>query len=107
MTVVSRSEGPAAAEPERTPRPLLTVVVPVYDEEGNVAGHYFSDKDGESYKVAGKVLMPKHTIQFAVKFPRTEQVFRGWMFTGTGLAITGWSKLQDREAGFYATRLED
>jgi hypothetical protein len=77
------------------------------DEEGNVAGHYFSDKDGERYKVSGKVLMPKHTIQFAVKFPRTEQVFRGWMFTGTGLAITGWSKLQDREAGFYATRIEE
>jgi len=65
------------------------------------------DKDGERYKVQSKVLMPKHTIQFAVKFPRTEQVFRGWMFTGTGLAITGWSKLQDREAGFYATRVEE
>lgn len=77
------------------------------DEEGNVTGHFFSDKDGERYKVAGKVLQPRHTIQFAVKFPRTEQVFRGWMFTGTGLVITGWSKLQDREAGFYATRLEE
>jgi hypothetical protein len=77
------------------------------DDEGNVGGHFFSDKDGERYKVTGKVLQPKHTIQFAVKFPRTEQVFRGWMFTGTGLAITGWSKLQDREAGFYATRVED
>jgi hypothetical protein len=77
------------------------------DEEGNVGGHFFSDKDGERYKVTGKVLMPKHTIQFAVKFPRTEQVYRGWMFTGTGLAITGWSKLQDREAGFYALRIED
>jgi hypothetical protein len=42
-----------------------------------------------------------------IKFPKTEQVFRGWMFTGTGAAITGWSKLQDREAGFQAVRLDE
>ena len=77
------------------------------DEDGDVTGHYFSDKDGERYKVTGKVLMPKHSIQFTVKFPRTEQVFRGWLFTGTGLALTGWSKMQDREAGFYAIRVEE
>jgi hypothetical protein len=77
------------------------------DEDGDVSGHYFSDKDGERYKVTGKVLMPKHSIQFTVKFPRTEQTFRGWLFTGTGLALTGWSKIQDREAGFYATRVEE
>lgn len=77
------------------------------DDAGDVAGHYYSDKDGERYKVSGKVLAPKHTIQFTVKFLRTEQVFRGWMFTGTGLAITGWAKMQDREAGFYALRVED
>jgi hypothetical protein len=77
------------------------------DEDGDVTGHYFSDKDGERYKVTGKVLMPKHSIQFTVKFPRTEQSFRGWLFTGTGLALTGWSKIQDREAGFYATRVEE
>jgi hypothetical protein len=77
------------------------------DEDGDVSGHYFSDKDGERYKVSGKVLMPKHSIQFTVKFPRTEQTFRAWLFTGTGLALTGWSKIQDREAGFYATRVEE
>ena len=77
------------------------------DEDGDVSGHYFSDKDGERYKVTGKVLMPKHSIQFTVKFPRTEQTFRGWLFTGTGLALTGWSKMQDREAGFYALRVEE
>src|SRR5262249_30994482 len=77
------------------------------DEDGDVSGHYFSDKDGERYKVTGKVLMPKHSIQFTVKFPRTEQVFRGWLFTGTGLALTGWSKMKDREAGFYAIRVEE
>jgi hypothetical protein len=77
------------------------------DEDGDVSGHYFSDKDGERYKVTGKVQMPKHSIQFTVKFPRTEQNFRGWLFTGTGLALTGWSKMQDREAGFYALRMEE
>lgn len=77
------------------------------DEDGDVTGHYFSDKDGERYKVTGKVLMPKHSIQFTVKFPRTEQTYRGWLFTGTGLALTGWSKIQDREAGFYALRVEE
>jgi hypothetical protein len=77
------------------------------DEDGDVSGHYFSDKDGERYKVTGKVQMPKHSIQFTVKLPRTEQTFRGWLFTGNGLALTGWSKIQDREAGFYATRVEE
>lgn len=77
------------------------------DDEGNVAGHYFSDKDGERYKVVGKVGQPKHSIIFTVKFPRTEQTFNGWLFTGNGLALTGSSKMQDREAGFYAQRLED
>jgi hypothetical protein len=29
------------------------------------------------------------------------------MFTGDGRAITGSSRLQDRETGFYAVRIED
>ncbi|MBL8792865.1 MAG: hypothetical protein JNM56_03075 [Planctomycetia bacterium] len=77
------------------------------DNEGAVTGHYFSDKDGERYKVVGKTGTIKHSIQFTVKLPRTEQTFQGWLFTGTGLAMTGWSKMQDREAGFYALRVED
>lgn len=77
-------------------------------EEGEVSGTYVSDRDGQKYMVYGKVsASPKHSIQFMIKFPKTEQVFRGWMFTGTGTSITGWSKLQDREAGFQAVRLED
>ena len=46
-------------------------------------------------------------IEIVVKLPRTEQVFHGWLFTGNGLALAGYSKLQDREAGFYATRVEE
>ena len=35
-----------------------------------------------------------------------EQVFKGMLFTGTGKAIAGTSRMVDREAGFYATREE-
>jgi len=77
------------------------------DDEGEVAGFWYSDKQGERYRVVGKVGPAKHAIQFTVKLPRTEQQFRGWMFTGTGMTISGWSKMQDREAGFYAVRTED
>ena len=77
-------------------------------EEGDVSGTYVSDRDGQRYSVNGKVNASiKHSIQFTVRFPKTEQVFRGWMFTGNGTSITGWSKLQEREAGFHAVRLEE
>ncbi|MBY0522158.1 MAG: hypothetical protein K2R98_02095 [Gemmataceae bacterium] len=76
-------------------------------EDGEVVGTYFSDRDGAKYDVYGKIGQQKHSILFAIKFPRTEQVFQGWLFTGTGLILSGSSKLQDREAGFYATRIEE
>ena len=74
--------------------------------EGSVSGAYYSDKDGQKYEVEGKVGQPSHHIQFRVTFPRTIQYFQGWMFTGDGKAITGTSKLQERETGFYAVRVE-
>ena len=77
------------------------------DEEGEVTGTYTSDKDGQNYEVKGKVGTPAHTIQFTVVFPRAEQTFQGWMFTGDGKAITGSTRLVEREAGFYAVRVED
>ena len=76
------------------------------DGGGDVTGFYFSDKDGLKYDVYGKVTNPKHAVQFTIKFPQTEQVFQGWMFTGNGKAITGSSRLQNRETGFYALRVE-
>jgi hypothetical protein len=76
------------------------------DKDGDVTGLYFSDKDGRKYEVSGQVGMPKHAIQFTIKFPRAEQVFQGWLFTGDGKALTGSSRLQDRETGFYAVRVE-
>ena len=51
--------------------------------------------------------MQAHSVQFTVKFPRVEQTFQGWLFTGDGKVLTGSSRMLDREAGFYAVRLED
>jgi hypothetical protein len=76
-------------------------------ENGEVVGHYFSDKDGQKYEVSGKVSnAPQHRIDFVVTYPRTTQVFSGFLFTGDGKAITGSSRLENRETGFYAVRIE-
>jgi hypothetical protein len=96
---------------------------------GDVTGHYFSDKDGKKYDVEGKVGTPPHryfadkdgtkddvdskaatlphAIQFRIIFPRTVQEFQGWLFTGDGRALVGSSRLQNRETGFYALRVEE
>lgn len=77
------------------------------DDEGNVTGSYFSDRDGAKYEVFGTIGKPQHSIQFTIKFPRSRQEFTGWLFTGDGKAMTGTSKILERESGFYAVRLED
>jgi hypothetical protein len=71
-----------------------------------VTGSYYSDKDGRKYDVVGKVGPAAYRIAFTIVFPRTRQTFEGLLFTGDGRAITGTSRLQDREAGFYALRVE-
>jgi hypothetical protein len=73
---------------------------------GEVTGSYYSDKGGQKYDVYGKVGAARHNIQFTIKFPRTEQLFRGWLFTGDGMVLTGSSRMQERETGFYALRIE-
>jgi hypothetical protein len=77
------------------------------DETGLVDGWYYSDKDGSKYEVTGKIGEPTHSIKFKITLPRTPEEFEGWMFTGDGRAICGVSRLQDREAGFYAVRVEE
>jgi hypothetical protein len=76
-------------------------------DEGGVTGTYVSDKDGSAYDVRGRVGNPQHAIEFTVQFPRSEQMFKGWLFTGDAKAIAGSSRLGDREAGFYAVRIEE
>jgi hypothetical protein len=78
-------------------------------DNGIVTGFYYSDKDGQKYEVNGKVSNnPQHQITFDITYPRTSQNFVGYLFTGDGRAITGYSRLQGqgREAGFYALRVE-
>lgn len=77
------------------------------DGEGNITGSFLSDKDGSRYDVRGRVGMPKHSCQFTITFPRSEQQFTGWLFTGDANILTGSSRLIDREAGFYAVRVTD
>ncbi len=77
------------------------------DDEGGVAGAYYSDKDGQKYEVEGKIGMPRYAIEFRVKFPRSEQVFKGMLFTGNGKAIAGTSRLAERDSAFYAVRSEE
>ncbi|MBI2805646.1 MAG: hypothetical protein HYX68_11770 [Planctomycetes bacterium] len=75
------------------------------DAKGEVSGHFYSDKDGQKYEVSGKVSPnPQHKIDFFITYPRTMQFFTGFLFTGNGAAITGTSRLEMRETGFYAVR---
>ncbi|MFL5341085.1 MAG: hypothetical protein ACJ8F7_13140 [Gemmataceae bacterium] len=75
--------------------------------DNDVTGTFVSELDGSEYEVRGSVAKPANKILFTIKFPRTEQAFEGYMFTGNGKAIAGTSKLEDRDAGFYATRVEE
>lgn len=71
---------------------------------GEIVGKYFSDKDGTGYEVRGRLGPQPHQIEFGIRFPRTEQMYRGFLFTGNAQAIAGTSRMGDRETGFYAQR---
>lgn len=77
------------------------------EEDGTVGGAFYSDRDGSKYEVRGQVGTPAHAIQFVIVFPRTEQTFRGMMFTGDAEAIAGTARMNERDTGFYAVRLEE
>jgi hypothetical protein len=76
-------------------------------DNGEITGTFTSDKDGREYEVQGKAGTPKHAVNFSIQFPATTQSFTGYMFTGDGKAIAGTTKMLEREAGFYAERIED
>jgi hypothetical protein len=76
-------------------------------ESGEITGTLTSDKDGREYEVQGKAGMPKHAVTFTIRFPATTQTFTGYMFTGDGKAIAGTTKMLERDAGFYAERIEE
>jgi hypothetical protein len=77
------------------------------NDAGEITGVFTSDRDGREYEVQGKVGTPKHAVSFTIKFPATTQTFNGHMFTGDGKAIAGTTKMLEREAGFYAVRIEE
>jgi len=73
--------------------------------KGEVAGFLFSGATGAKYEVFGQVgPNPMYGIQLTVLLPRTRQEFTGWMFTTDASAIAGFSRIEGREAGFYAIR---
>jgi hypothetical protein len=74
---------------------------------GEITGIFTSDKDGREYEVQGKAGTPKHAVTFSIQFPATTQSFTGYMFTGDGKAIAGTTKMLEREAAFYAERVEE
>lgn len=76
------------------------------EDDRRVTGAYYSDRDGQKYEVVGKIGTPIHAIEFTIKLPRTEQTFKGMLFTGSGKAMAGTSRMIDREAAFYAIREE-
>ncbi|MSR30929.1 MAG: hypothetical protein EXR99_05425 [Gemmataceae bacterium] len=82
---------------------VLTLEV---EKGGDVQGSFVSDKEGRKYEVGGKIGVPNHSIQFVIKYPQTEQLFSGFLFTGDGQVLSGSSKMESREAGFYALRIE-
>jgi hypothetical protein len=77
------------------------------DERGEVTGALYSDKDGARYELRGRVAGGTHLVEFTVQFPRSEQVYRGYLFTGDGKALAGTSRFGERETGFYAERLAE
>jgi len=78
------------------------------DTEGNLSGEFLSDATGNKYPVSGKVgPNPRHLVQFTIKFPQSVQHFSGYIFTRGGAAICGTSKFQERDAGFYAVRVDE
>jgi hypothetical protein len=76
------------------------------NEDNQISGSFYSEKDGTKYEVSGRVGVARHEITFTISFPRSVLTFHGWMFTGDGRAIAGSSRLQDRKTGFYAVRDE-
>ena len=75
--------------------------------DGTLTGDYTSEQSGRKYEVTGKLSPEKHRFEFTVKFPQSVQTFQAWAFTKDAGALCGWTKLQEKEFGFYAVRLTE
>lgn len=76
-------------------------------EGGDITGTFVSEQNGREYTVQGSIGRPNYKVQFVIQFPQTHEEFTGYMFTGNGQAIAGISKMQEREAGFFAVRIDE
>jgi hypothetical protein len=75
------------------------------DEKGRIIGHFFSAAGGTKYDVEGQVYPnPKGKVDLRILYPRSVQLITGWMSTTDGRTIVGFSTVNEREAGFTATR---
>ena len=75
------------------------------DTKGVVSGQFRSDLHGSAYPVTGQVADDApHRVRFAVKFPRSQQDFDGYLWTDGKGAMAGTVSLLDHDFGFFAIR---
>ncbi len=73
--------------------------------KGEVSGQFRSDAHGSSYPVTGQVATDApNKVTLAVKFPRSQGDFEGYLWTEGKGAMAGTFRLLDKTYGFYAVR---
>jgi hypothetical protein len=74
-------------------------------DRGEVSGQFRSDAHGSSYPVRGQVAADApNKVTLAVKFPRSQGDFEGYLWTEGKGAMAGTFRLLEKTYGFYAVR---
>jgi hypothetical protein len=74
-------------------------------DDGTILGRFRSDQTGTTYPVAGAVAAkPANRVQFSITFPRTKQLYEGYLWTEGKGAITGVATMTETPYGFVALR---
>ncbi len=75
------------------------------EEKGDVSGQFRSDAHGASYPVTGQVASgAPNKVTLAMKFPRSQGDFEGYLWTEGKGAMAGTFRLLDKTYGFFAIR---
>lgn len=75
------------------------------DDQKNLTGEFRSDRNGQAYKVLGKVGEgAPHKLRFAIEFPRSRQDYEGWLWTNGKSGFSGSMTFLDQTFGFVALR---
>jgi hypothetical protein len=75
------------------------------EDKGEVSGQFRSDAHGASYPVTGLVASDApNKVTMAVKFPRSQGDFEGYLWTEGKGAMAGTFRLLDKTFGFFAVR---